>query len=350
MLDYLALKDQPFGAIVRTPVVEVISNTALHAPLLHAFHKHGLLVWKNESLAPQQEVDLMKLLPWDRDAPPERLYGPLGVPGADGEHYRRWRLPNFPEILCQGEGEVVSHHGVSGWLSSGKPVMEWHTDGAHELETPPIATSMYAVSTPREGGDTLFMSGAEVYARLEHTERARADTMRVQYSRTPKPMNPSGLRAKLDGEDDAIRSSETAPLLGSLYASGSAGEAAGATHPLIWEGSAGSGAHAGRRSLMVSPMWMSRLQDGNGSWIDAAGAQRWVEAALRLAVPSAYRHRWEVGDFVAWDNRWLYHSATPNDLIQPTELRLLHRIRFAGAERPQSPQGRASGTHNKDEV
>ena len=105
----------------------------------------------------------MKLLPWDCGAPPEKLYGPLRLPGADADHYRRWRLPGQLEILCQGEGEVNGHHGVpDGHLSSGKPVKEWHTDGAYELNTPPVATSMYAVSVKPVGGDTLFMNGAYI--------------------------------------------------------------------------------------------------------------------------------------------------------------------------------------------
>jgi len=42
----------------------------------------------------------MKLLPWDENAPNEKLYGPIGTPGFEREKYMRWRLPNFPEILC----------------------------------------------------------------------------------------------------------------------------------------------------------------------------------------------------------------------------------------------------------
>ena len=42
----------------------------------------------------------MKLLPWDENAPPEKLYGPLGTPGLEREKYMKWRIPDHLEILC----------------------------------------------------------------------------------------------------------------------------------------------------------------------------------------------------------------------------------------------------------
>ena len=78
-----------FGATVHSPsMLEIISNPRLHSKLLEAFNHYGLLHFKNQSLSPAQEIGFMKLLPWDADAPPEKLYGPLGVPGVDEEFYR----------------------------------------------------------------------------------------------------------------------------------------------------------------------------------------------------------------------------------------------------------------------
>ena len=101
-----------------------------------------------------------------------------------------------------------AHHGVpDGLLSSGKPVQEFHSDGLHELETPPIATSMsltstesralidasrYSVATPSAGGDTLFMSGFQIHEDLTSEAREQVGRMTAQYSRTPRAMHPSG--------------------------------------------------------------------------------------------------------------------------------------------------------------
>ena len=82
--------------------------------------------------------------------------------------------------LLQGEGKVAGHHGVpDGIISSGKPTREWHSDGLHELQEPPVATSMYSVSVKPVGGDTLFMSGKAIYDQLAEEEQARANTATV---------------------------------------------------------------------------------------------------------------------------------------------------------------------------
>lgn len=91
-----------FGAVVATDMLTILSSLDTYrSPLNKAFNRYGLLLWHNQTLTPDQELVFMKLLPWNPSAPPEKLYGPLGVPGADGDHYRRWRLPERPEILCQ---------------------------------------------------------------------------------------------------------------------------------------------------------------------------------------------------------------------------------------------------------
>ena len=54
------------------------------------------------------------------------------APGQEAALYRRWRIPSQMEVLLQGEGDVVDHFGLSGHLSSGKPVREWHSDGLYD--------------------------------------------------------------------------------------------------------------------------------------------------------------------------------------------------------------------------
>ena len=87
---------------------------------------------------------------------------------------------------------------------------------------------------------------------------------------------------------------------------------------------------------MVSPMWLSHLQHYNGTNMSLADSQRFIQSILKLGARSEYRHKWSKGDFVVWDNRALYHSATRNDDIPTGELRLLHRIRFSGGVQPRS--------------
>ena len=50
----------------------------------------------------------------------------------------------------------------------------------------------------------------------------------------------------------------------------------------------------------------------------------------RATTPDrVYRHEWQVGDVVIWDNRGVLHRALPYD---PTSPRDMHRTTFAGDE------------------
>lgn len=324
--------DRSFGATCDASIPSLLAemdalNTSLRTQLNDAFDRHSVLVFQNQSLTPAEQVAFVKLLPWDSEAPAEHL-SILGNPGLDAERWNRWKVPEQPEVLLQGEGEVIDHHGLSGNLSSGKPILEFHTDGVYELERPPVVTSLYSVSIKPAGGDTLFVSSADIYQALPDELRARADGLRAVYRRVPRPMHHSGLRARIDADGDGAGSAS----LGQLY-DGSASMAAetSTTHPLVWVHPS-----TGARGVVVAPMWLSHLEERDGTPLGADESQLLVEQILR-GGGEPYAHKWRVGDFVIWDNRATLHSATPNDGFSAEGLRLLERIRMSGAEKPQGP-------------
>jgi taurine dioxygenase len=47
-----------------------------------------------------------------------------------------------------------------------------------------------------------------------------------------------------------------------------------------------------------------------------------------IQMTHEYRHRWEVGDFVMWDNRVLMHKANPD--YDMKEKRYLYRLMLQG--------------------
>jgi alpha-ketoglutarate-dependent taurine dioxygenase len=50
----------------------------------------------------------------------------------------------------------------------------------------------------------------------------------------------------------------------------------------------------------------------------------------KSTVPErVYRHQWEVGDMVIWDNRGVLHRALPHDPASPRDM---HRTSLAGDE------------------
>lgn len=325
--------DSSFGAIVHNDIVTIIQDSNLHDPLVKAFYAHSLLLFKRQKLTPAQEVQFMKLLPWNRILSPSEVYGPFGYPGLDLDKIMRWKIPGRPEIVLVGEGLVEDHYGIpNGKIGTNKPVMEWHTDGIMECPFPPIATSMYSLDQKEYGGYTLFMSGSFIYSKMSQEDQTKANKMMVHYSRLPRPMHPNGLRSILS--HDKIFD-DMSLKLGSLYETReNINDIPGEVHPLVWEHHV-TGYRAGP---MIAPMWVSHIQDVDGSIIMThEESQIYLEKLLKVGISNQYCHKWELGDFVVWDNRELLHSATSNDQWPPNGTRLLHRIRMSGPNKPTNP-------------
>ena len=63
--------------------------------------------------------------------------------------------------------------------------------------------------------------------------------------------------------------------------------------------------------------------------MDDADAQALIDDLLQRACqpPRVYRHRWQAGDLLVWDNRCALHRARPYDRAEP---RVLQATRIAG--------------------
>lgn len=146
-------------------------------------------------------------------------------------------------------------------------------------------------------------------------------------------MHKSGYRTKLplDADFESDRSNQ----LGHVYRNAKK-VLNGAVHPLVW-------IHppSGRKALMASPMWLSHLE-GTGRNFSHDESQVSLARWLASGKATEYSHEWVKGDFIVWDNRWLYHTATPNNELPKEGTRLLHRIRLHGQDLPDSPLGKVS--------
>jgi alpha-ketoglutarate-dependent taurine dioxygenase len=90
-------------------------------------------------------------------------------------------------------------------------------------------------------------------------------------------------------------------------------------HPLVWR-------HAsGRRSLVLGAT-AERIVG-----MSAAEGRALLDRLLEWATQPrfVYRHHWQVGDLVIWDNRGTMHRALP---YSPTSNRVMHRTTLVGDE------------------
>jgi len=168
----------------------------------------------------------------------------------------------------------------------------WHSDGAY-LQKPPRAIMLQAVHVPDDGGDTLFACQIAAYNALPDEQKTRLRDCRVLHT--------------------------AASVFGEHPGSKTAGALQSACHPLVRHVS-------GRRAyaLFHSGPCAQRVIG-----VTADESRKLLGEALSAAThsPLQYRHKWQAGDIVIWDNRSTMHKAL-NDY--PGQPRLMRRAMIAG--------------------
>jgi len=174
---------------------------------------------------------------------------------------------------------------------------QYHTDHSN-FTAPPKATALYGDTIPREGGDTQFSNVQAAYDDLPDATKARLEGARslhaYQSSRSPRPMvTPT--------EEERARMPETVqPVV--------------TRHPLT-----------NRKGLYLNTGRMEGIENWDRDEADALIAEL-MEHAIDKRYE--YRHKWQPGDVVIWDNRTVLHKA--NGDVPPDQRRYLFRIMIKG--------------------
>lgn len=235
-----------------------------HEPaLLQAWSRHPVLVFRGQQLDDASHGDFAARLGapaiFSDAAGDARIYGSANVDG-------------MGHLLPEGDERATLLR--MNW--------HWHVDGCYR-DRPNKAVVLRAIEVPGEGGDTLFADLRLACASLPGTLRSRIGGCLCLHS--------FAHMIRCCGMPDI-----------------SPDEAEGlphACHPLVWRRADGS------ESLFLSPPYMSSI-DGLGS--DETRAL--VDELARWATQErfVYRHRWQAGDVLVWDNRWTMHRVSPYDL------------------------------------
>lgn len=175
--------------------------------------------------------------------------------------------------------------------------VEWHIDGAQD-EIPAMASLLTAKVVADRGGETEFASTYVAYDELTDDEKARFAGLRVIHSL-------AGTQALVHPDAPAEQRAawERIPRR---------------EHPLVWQH------RSGRRSLVIGSTAVSVV-----GLDDAEGAALLRDLLERATTPDhVYRHHWQVGDLVIWDNRGVIHRVQP----YAGSARLAHRTTIEGDE------------------
>ncbi len=188
---------------------------------------------------------------------------------------KKTRHPEHPELTVMGLGTRKADGQVD------KAIYDrgggWHTDSPWDTEICK-GTQLYGIAIPSVGGDTLFASMYEAYDTLPDRLKARIDGLKAEHVYGGRSRRGNEL---LEPEDRILPP---------------------AVHPIVR-----THEETGRTSLYANPTHIVRVQGLPEAESEALIAEL---ADHMVATKAQYRHKWQVGDIVLWDNRCALHSAT----------------------------------------
>ncbi len=209
----------------------------------------------------------------------------------------RDRLVGYPELLHVTNRE--KHGKPSDTRNAGR---NWHSDYSY-TGRPAAASMLHCHEIPRTGGDTLFCNMARAYDALSSKLRSLVDTLESVFD--------FSLVADVGKRDPAA--------LEELFR----------LNPPIAHPTVCVHPESGVRALYVS----ERVSHFEGMTREESRPliQFLCEHATRHE--NVYRHQWEPGDLICWDNRTAMHVALAD--FDPTEPRTMLRTTLRG-----EPSGR----------
>ena len=246
------------------------------------FHDNVVVVFRGQQLSNERHVEF------------SYRFGELEI-----HIVKKYLLPGFPEILLisnirdeQGEHIGLADAGFT-----------WHTDTSYRRR-PSRCSLLYAKEVPhRDGralGETVFANAIAAYEALPETTRKRIDGLKAIHRYSARRRVADSPRPKLTAEQLAETPDIAHPIV--------------RTHP-----------YTGRKSLYVTA--------GECIGVEGMPEDEGVDLIAELDAHSVrpeflYRHEWQVGDLLMWDNATSMHLAVC-DYALP-ERRLMQRTTVIG--------------------
>jgi len=266
------------GAEIRGVDLSQPLGDNLFAEIEHAYDHYGVIFFRGQRITPAQQVAFT------------HRFGDIEF-NIFGE---RWSVPGAPEIVV-----------VSNVTDDGKPIgirragENWHSDMCYAAR-PPRGTILYAHEIPTLHGlplgDTEFASAAAAWDALPATMQNLLNGKRAVFDFRGRKRALTPTREEVERNPPVVH-----PIV--------------RTHP-----------HTGRKCLYVM------RDDCTG--IEGLGEEEANALICALADHIAkpafiYRHQWQAGDLLLWDNCTVQHRAIQDyDLPQR---RLMHRTTMGGA-------------------
>jgi taurine dioxygenase len=247
-----------------------------------AFHENIVICFRQQKLSNERHIEF------------SRRFGQLEI-----HVLKKYLLPNYPEILLISNIKAENGDNI-GLADAG---FTWHTDVSY-LKRPSWCSLLYAKEVPyRDGnalGDTLFTNTRAAYEALPDVMKRRLAGLKAIHRYSERKRVANSPRSKLTKQ----QLEETPDV----------------SHPIVR-----THARTGRKSLYVTA----------GECIGIEGLPNDEGIALIeelhahcLRPEFQYRHKWQLGDLLMWDNAASMHLAICD--YELPERRLMHRTTVAG--------------------
>ncbi|MBD2310246.1 TauD/TfdA family dioxygenase [Desertifilum sp. FACHB-1129] len=256
--------DRAAGAEIRgVNLLEPLSPN-VQEQIVQALANYGAIFFRGQSLNEEQQLTFT------------RAFGDtMGHPLAKAEHMSFgegsqsdvYYLKDEPDLTYIGKNKL-------------KGAVMWHTDLQYMPE-PQVYSVLYGIEIPSKGGDTLFSNLVAAYEALDESLKQRIEHLQCVnwILRTMPPV--------------------VHPLV--------------RIHPV-----------SGRKALYVSPTCSRSIVD-----MPPGQSKSLLRYLMRhVTLPRfVWRHVWQAGDLLMWDNRHTLHCRTAFDLC---ERRMMRRTQTAG--------------------
>jgi taurine dioxygenase len=269
------------GAEIAFDLAQDIDDARFQA-IERAFHENIVVVFRGQDLSNERHIEF------------SRRFGELEI-----HIVKKYLLPGYPEILLISNirDEEGAHIGLA---DAG---FTWHTDTSYRRR-PSRCSLLYAKEVPERNGaplgDTVFANTIAAYEALPEGMKKRLAGLKAIHRYSARRRVADSPRPKLTASQLAETPDIAHPIV--------------RTHP-----------YNGRKSLYVTA--------GECAGIEGMPEDEAVDLIAELDAHCVrpeflYRHKWQVGDLLMWDNATSMHLAIC-DYALP-QRRLMHRTTVIG--------------------
>ena len=243
-----------------------------------AWTEAGILVFRRQALSEQEIVDVSAM---------------FGTPQV--VHRVDWVSPEHPEVILISNLKDQSNKQIG---MPGSNDVEWHTDQSYVVN-PSTGAMLYSVEIPNDGGGSTWWTNMRIgYDELPADLKAQCEGKRAIMSYLKRLAGYNEQAAKVT--DEMLK--KTPPVAQPIVY----------THPVT-----------GKKSLFLDPTTTIGVE-GMTNEAGLALIDRLTDACTK--PHQIYKHKWQVGDVILWDNACTMHR---RDEYESVQRRFLKRTTIA---------------------